>query len=425
MTLERSRPFARGLLTTFVGMLVVFTLTHLLWGETAQAQAQQQQYSVTTTETGTGEQQAVQPVPVEDDALVDVEPVAEEPPAEEPPYVEPVEASPAPVPESPYVEPPPQSPPEYQYGQEPAPEPAPEPTPEPEPQPEPLPEPTPQPEPAPEPEPLPAPLPEPAPEPVPVPETPAENQYELGTGTVPPVETPGGNQYGPDMGGAAPPAYGAPVDGLPEDQSSPQPAPEPPQAPAPELPAVVEEDSIAPVGGEEEPPAAPRDAPAEETLGEPSPPWEPVTVVSSVVQALGDVVGAFESVMALHLPESVSESWGTLGEALSDVFSGGGIDRALAGLSGTVSSIGPFSDARTGGPPSSPPYPLTGAPPGGASLSTSTGGASMSGVAPLLLLLCVLIGVGYLPRYDGKLSWILFSLSKPGSVPRPVLEKPG
>ena len=198
----------------------------------------------------------------------------------------------------------------------------------------------------------------------------------------------------------------------------------------------VEEDATAPAASEEppaasedlpsEPPMASRDAPEATVVAKANSAWEPVTVASSVIDALEDaVVSAFESVVALSFPESVPEGWGPLGAALSDLISGGRIDRALAGISEAVTGIGPLSDASTGGFPSSPPYPLTRSlPPAGASLS-SAGGASMSGIAPLLLLLCVLIGAGFLQRHDGKLSWLLFWSSKPGSFTRPVLERPG
>ena len=126
-----------------------------------------------------------------------------------------------------------------------------------------------------------------------------------------------------------------------EDATAPAPSGEPPAA-REELPS--------------EPPMAPRDAPEATVVAKANPAWEPVTVASSVIDALEDaVVSAFESVVALGFPESVPEVWGPLGAALSDLISGGRIDRALAGLSEPVTGIGLLFDAPPGGCPSSPP----------------------------------------------------------------------
>ncbi|MDP9439362.1 MAG: hypothetical protein M3P49_11555 [Actinomycetota bacterium] len=70
------------------------------------------------------------------------------------------------------------------------------------------------------------------------------------------------------------------------------------------------------------------------------------------------------------------------------------------------------------------PFPA-GSPPVGASQGSSSGGAISTGGGISLLLLCVLISVALLARWEGRLSWLHFLLPMPYSAPRRALERPG
>ncbi len=394
---ERHHAFDWKLLQASASILVVSVVLLLVMGEDARAQEQVEgQYSFTTIEAVTTE------------TWVDEWQALAEP-------TEVLEVEPAPVAD------------QYDTGASAEPEPVFEYAPEPEPAPTPIPEPVPAPETpveeqyGPDAGSAPVPILEPAPEPVPAPAPEPPGQYEPDPGTPAPVpETPVENQYGPDTGGAFPPTETPPAEPPTEEP----PAQEPPvqesrPAPEPVEPVAPEENSGYPPQGVQgaEQPGAP--AP-EEPASQPSWTSSLGATISDATQTLSSAVaGALEALTDWSDSESTDgHLWGPVGETLTGLFLGGQPDPGTPDdVRGGDATPAPGSRS----PSENSPQPF----PAGAFQAFSTGGGMSTGGGVPLLLLCVLVSVALLARWEGRLSWLHFLLPRPYSAPRRALERPG
>lgn len=148
------------------------------------------------------------------------------------------------------------------------------------------------------------------------------------------------------------------------------------------------------------------------------------TVVSSAADTFEGAANVLASFADEALFRSAAEDEGSIGGALTNLFSRGEPDPAST-VEGSAENPGSSSGGTESPRKDTPrPYsPFMPPPVGSGYFSLSGGELGPGGVAPLLL--CVLVSVSILLRWEGRISWAFCHFSKPSSALLLPLERPG